>query len=147
LRKIFKIRLANHGGLFFIASKGGECMARGRSFTGTITGAKELERRLGKKAAVRLKQELDESTELYARKIASEAAETAPVDTGLLANSIASSPRQERVMSWLIGSPLPYAVVQEYEHKSQKAFFRKSIWGNRTAFRDDIKQRIRSGLK
>ncbi|MFP7479459.1 hypothetical protein [Terribacillus saccharophilus] len=121
-------------------------MGRGKGFVGTITGAKELERRLGAKAAVKLRNELEESTEYYARKIASEAAETAPVDTGLLANTIASSPQQEMIMSWLIGSPLPYAIVQEYTHVSRKGFFRKSLFGNRSAFRDDIKKRIRSGL-
>lgn len=84
-------------------------------------------------------------TETYARKIANESAANAPVDTGRLKNSLASSPKKESETSWTIGSDLPYALRQEYEHRTKKGFTRKAVWDNRTPFREKIAERLSEG--
>jgi len=93
------------------------------------------------------KRDLEKITETYARKMASESAEMAPVDTGALKNSISSSPRKAEgeEIAWEWGSNLPYATRQEYEHKSKKGFVRKAIWNNRTKYREAIRNRIAKG--
>lgn len=104
---------------------------------------RKLEKQLGKEA----EGDLDKITEAYARKMAAEAAEMAPLKDGFLKNSIASSPQQsdDDIHTWEYGSNLPYATRQEYEHKSRKGFIRKSVWNNREKYRAAIKKRITRG--
>ncbi|MCG7345310.1 hypothetical protein MHZ92_14315 [Sporosarcina sp. ACRSL] len=85
------------------------------------------------------------TVETYARKMANDAATNAPVKDGFLKNSLASSPQQEAKMTWTFGSDLPYALRQEYEHRSHKGFVRRSIWTNREAYRAALKRRIIEG--
>ena len=83
--------------------------------------------------------------ETYARKMANESAGLAPIKDGALKGSIASSPEEVDVMLWEYGSNLPYAQRQEYEHATAKGFIRKSVWNNRTDYRDAIKRQIIAG--
>ena len=85
------------------------------------------------------------TVETYARKMAADAAANAPLKDGFLKNSLASSPEQVAQMTWTIGSDLPYALRQEYEHASHKGFMRKSLWTNREAYRAALKRRIIEG--
>lgn len=90
--------------------------------------------------------DVDKITEAYTRKMASESAEMAPVDTGALKNSLASSPRQApEPHTWQWGSDKEYATRQEYEHKTKKAFVRKAIWTNENDYVDAVKRRITKG--
>lgn len=101
-----------------------------------------LERRIGGEAI----RDIDNITEAYARKMASESAEMAPIKDGPLRNSIASSPQpSDELHVWEYGSDLPYAVRQEYEHKTNKAFIRRAVWNNREKYRAAIKKRITRG--
>jgi hypothetical protein len=86
--------------------------------------------------------DLDRITEAYARKMANEAAQGAPVDTGRLRNSFPPSVRKESDVHWSFGSDVEYAKVQEYEHRSKKGFVRKAVWDNREAYRNKIKERL-----
>lgn len=79
-------------------------------------------------------------TETYTRKMANESAANAPVKSGDLRASITSSPRRIGPATWEYGSELPYARRQEYEHASKKGFIRKSVWNNRTPYREALKK-------
>ncbi len=103
---------------------------------------RKLDRQLGDSAIA----DVDRITEAYVRKMANESAEMAPVKDGLLKNSIASSPQQsDEVHVWEYGSNLPYATKQEYEHPTNKAFIRRSVWNNREKYRDAVLKRITKG--
>lgn len=91
------------------------------------------------------KEAVGKTVETYARKMAADAAKNAPIKDGFLKNSLAGSPEQVAQMTWTFGSNLPYALRQEYEHRSHKGFVRKSIWTNREAYRAAIKRRIIEG--
>lgn len=84
----------------------------------------------------------DKITETYARKMANESAKLAPVDSGDLRTSIVASPRRLKLAVWQYGSELPYALRQEYENPSRKGFIRKSVWDNRTPYRDALKKEM-----
>lgn len=91
------------------------------------------------------KEAVGNTVETYARKMAADAADNAPILSGELKGSLASSPEQVNPTTWTFGSDLPYARRQEYEHKSNKGFVRRSIWTNREAYRTAIKRRIIDG--
>src|SRR5690625_864356 len=82
----------------------------------------------------------DKVTETYTRKMANESGGMAPVDTGDLRASIIASPRRIGPATWQYGSELPYARRQEYEHATKKGFIRKSVWNNRTPYREALKK-------
>ena len=112
-----------------------------------VTGLDDVLRKLEKQLGQQAVDDLDKITEAYARQMANESAGMAPIKDGLLRNSIASSPQQsdEDTHVWEYGSNLPYATRQEYEHKTNKAFIRKSVWNNREKYRAAIKKRITRG--
>lgn len=84
----------------------------------------------------------DKVTETYARRMANESAAMAPVDAGDLRASIAASPRRVANAEWEYGSELEYARRQEYENKSHKGFIRKSVWNNRTPYREALRREV-----
>lgn len=112
------------------------------SVSGIDAVLRKLERHLGDEAVT----DIDRITEAYARKMANESAEMAPVKDGLLKNSIASSPQpSDELHVWEYGSNLPYATKQEYTHPTQKAFIRRSVWNNREKYSNAILKRITKG--
>ena len=105
-----------------------------------ITGVDELSKKIeGVSGQVALNN-ADKITETYARKMANESATSAPVDSGDLRASIVASPRKLEQGVWEYGSELAYARRQEYEHSSRKGFIRKSVWNNRTPYRNAIRK-------
>ena len=112
-----------------------------------VTGLDDVLRKLDKQLGQQAVDDLDKITEAYARKMANESAEMAPIKDGLLRNSIASSPQvsDDDTHVWEYGSNLPYATRQEYEHKTNKGFVRKAVWNNREKYRAAIKKRITRG--
>lgn len=108
----------------------------------SVTGIEELAKKLDGLAGQAARSNANKITETYTRKMANESAKMAPVDTGLLRNSIAASPQpvlgEEGV--WQYGSNLPYALRQEYEHIVFNGFIRKSVWNNRTPYREAIRK-------
>jgi len=94
-----------------------------------------------------VQRDINRITETYARKMAAEAADNAPVKTGALKNSLASSPRpsQDEDGVWEWGSDLPYATRQEFEHATKKAFVRKAIWNNEEQYREAVRTRLTKG--
>lgn len=84
----------------------------------------------------------DKVTETYTRKMANESGQMAPVKDNVLRPSIIASPRRISNAVWEYGSDLPYARRQEYEHASKKGFIRKSVWNNRTPYREALKREV-----
>jgi len=84
----------------------------------------------------------DKVTETYTRKMANKSGEMAPVKYGDLRASIIASPRRLKLGTWEYGSNLAYARRQEYEHASHKGFIRKSVWNNRTPYRDALRREV-----
>lgn len=105
-----------------------------------ITGIDELTKNIEGMAGQKALDNADKITETYTRKMANESGEMAPVDSGDLRNSIIASPRRLQPGTWEYGSELPYARRQEYEHKSKKGFIRKSVWNNRSDYREALRK-------
>jgi len=66
----------------------------------------------------------------------------APVKDNILRPNIIASPRRLKLGTWEFGSNLVYARRQEYEHPTKKGFIRKSVWNNRTPYRDAVRREI-----
>ena len=113
----------------------------------SVIGIEEMIRKLDRHIGEQAIQDVDRITETYARKMANESSNMAPIDSGALKGSIASSPQEsdESKHIWEWGSDLPYATRQEYEHRTQKGFVRKSVWNNRTPYREAVKNRLTRG--
>lgn len=112
-----------------------------RMFNISVSGLDETLQMLNDEIAT---HEVGRVTETYARKIANDSANNAPVDTGALKGSLSSSPEQEEETVWTVGSDLPYALRQEYEHASKKGFVRKAVWNNRDPYRNKIAEVLRN---
>ncbi|MEK5109839.1 hypothetical protein MHI57_24570 [Cytobacillus sp. FSL K6-0129] len=112
-----------------------------RMFNVSVSGLGDTLRMLNDRVAT---EEVGRVTETYARKIANDSANNAPVDTGALKGSLSSSPQKEEETVWTVGSDLPYALRQEYEHASKKGFVRKAVWNNRDPYRNKIDEVLRN---
>jgi hypothetical protein len=110
--------------------------------SGKVEGLDKLLRELGSEGAAKLVKDLDNIVEKNALKIANEAKQNAPRDSGALKNSIHLWGRKA-VLKRTVGSDRPYAQRQEYEHKTQKGFFRKAMWNGRKPLKSDIEKRIK----
>lgn len=97
-------------------------------FETKIVGIDKVRNKLGMRAAENLSDALDLDIAQETRKMAIQAAKNAPVETGALRSSILSSVRRDGTMTYYFGSYLPYALRQEYEHKSRSPFFRQAYW-------------------
>lgn len=91
-------------------------------------------------AGLKAQGSADKVTETYTRKMANDAAGSAPVDSGDLRSDLAASPQRLSPASWQFGGRLPYTRRQEYEHSSKKGFIRKSVWNNRNGYREALKR-------
>jgi Bacteriophage HK97-gp10, putative tail-component len=110
-------------------------------FTVKATSVEEVLRKLGAKGAQEFAKEIDKIVERHAFNIVNNARENAPRDTGKLAGSIDI---YDKGPMWrLLGSDVPYAQRQEYEHKTKKGYFRKALWNEREPFRKDIQDAIK----
>lgn len=117
-------------------------MARGRS-TVRVHGVDEVLRRLGEEGAREMVDKIDEVVERRTLMMVNDAKIGAPIDTGLLKNSIHLYGRQMK-MSRVFGSNVEYATKQEYTHATKKGFFRKAVWNHREKLREDVREVIRN---
>ena len=85
---------------------------------------------------------VDKVTETYTRKMANESSASAPVLTGALRSDIAASPRKISDGQWEYGSGLPYARRQEYEHSTNSAFIRNTVWNNESPYKEAVKREV-----
>jgi hypothetical protein len=111
-----------------------------------VDGIDEVMKEFGKWTGQAYAKDIDKVSETYARKMAKESAEKAPiapVNGGSLKASIASSPQAGEVLGeWTYGSDLPYARRQEYEHASKKGFIRTVVWNNRDKYREAVRKAV-----
>lgn len=105
-----------------------------------VTGVDALTKKIEGVAGQKALDNADKITETYTRKMANEAGKNAPVKDNVLRPSIIASPRRIKLGTWEFGSTLPYARRQEYEHSTHKGFIRKSVWDNRTPYRDALRK-------
>ncbi|MDM5188613.1 hypothetical protein QUF99_15190 [Bacillus sp. DX4.1] len=92
----------------------------------------------------RYKTPIANTVEKHARLQANTASNRAPVDTGLLAGSIPPSvkPIKEDKTGWSYGSPVEYAAVQEYTHKTKKGFMRKTAFEGEQPLVSDLEKTV-----
>lgn len=107
-----------------------------------LKGVEDVINKLAKKGT-QAYENSEKITETYARKMANDSAGMAPVDSGALRSSIASSPKRLGHALWQYGSDLPYARRQEYEHQSKKGFIRKSVYSNGNDYVDRLKKELK----
>lgn len=92
----------------------------------------------------RYKKPIAQTVEKHTRLQANKASDRAPVDTGLLAGSIPASvkPINGDQTAWSYGSPVIYADVQEFTHKTKKGFMRKTAFEGEQPFVEDINKTV-----
>jgi hypothetical protein len=112
-----------------------------RRISANIQGLDEVLQQLGVEGARQLEQELENIVEANAVRIANEAKENAPILDGNLKRSIHLYGRPAK-LARTIGSNMPYAQRQEYEHATKKGYFRKALWNGREPFRREIREAI-----
>ena len=93
-------------------------------------------------AGIKAQGNADKVTETYARKMANDSANMAPVKSGDMRANIASSPHRLKLAVWEFGGTLPYTRRQEYEHKTKKGFIRKAVWKNRNDYREALRREV-----
>jgi hypothetical protein len=111
-------------------------------FTVKVSGVREVLSKLGDEGARELAQRLDRVVEEQALLTVNEAKENAPIKDGFLKRSIRLYGRPA-FLARTIGSNMPYAQRQEYEHKTHKGFFRRALWNRREPFRKAIQDEIK----
>lgn len=115
-------------------------------FNVKVTGINEVRNKLGARAASELEGALDLDIGVGTRKIANQAADNAPIETGALKASIRYSTRRDGSMSWHFGSYLPYALRQEYEHKTKNAYMRRAWWAGTPELAAEIRATLKKRL-
>lgn len=103
-----------------------------------IIGLKNVQDKIAKLNAEG-KQKLDEVVERRALEMVNETRKRAPRLTGKLANSIDIIPSETKPLTRTYGSNVEYARRQEFEHKSKKGFFRKTVAKHRPLFFKDVR--------
>lgn len=94
-------------------------------------GIDDLKRKAGRRGADRIRRRVGLALEEGIRDMADDSYDMAPKDTTALAQSILASVQKEAPLTWYYGSVAPYAQRQEYEHKSKKGYFRRSVNKNK----------------
>lgn len=112
-----------------------------------VKGAAELKYKLGRQGADRLRSRVGTALEEGIRDMAEDSYEMAPKDTTALAQSILASVQKEAPLTWYYGSVAPYAQRQEYEHKTKRGYFRRSVNKNKIFIQDRIAYIVESQFK
>lgn len=90
----------------------------------------------------------DKIAEGSMRRIGADAANRAPVDTGLLQSTMTSEIRRSNSATrgvWDLLQGTDYTLVQEYEHVTQGAFIRNAVWAEEPRFKAAIEDRFKNG--
>lgn len=105
-------------------------------------GLSEALKKAGKMRG-QLHDDADKAVEYTAKKVVNLARERAPRRDGFLKNSIQIMRQYTAPLTRVIGSDRPYARRQEYEHKSRRGYFRKSMFDGRKVLREKIADAIK----
>lgn len=119
------------------------------SFKIGVKGVDSVLKKFNVATSAKKAADVERVTETYTRKMANESAAVAPVDTGVLRNSITASPQRVEGKRgvWQWGSNLEYARRQEYENASRKGFIRNTVWANREPYIEAIRKKVTEGVK
>lgn len=93
-------------------------------------------------------QAADEIAEGTMRRVGTDAANKAPVDTGLLQSTMTSEITRSNASPsgvWDLLQGTDYTLIQEYEHASQSAFIRRAVWAEEPRFKSALKERFTKG--
>ncbi|MED2185735.1 hypothetical protein [Bacillus wiedmannii] len=97
----------------------------------------------------RYKKPIEQTVEKHTRLQANKASNRAPILFGPLSESIPASVKMvvgSRIIG-TYGSPLIYAAVQEFTHKTKKGFMRKTAFEGEKPFVEDINETVQSVAK
>ena len=97
----------------------------------SVKGIDDIEKKLGRKSAGRMKGRYIDTMQEGVEDMAEDSFQMAPVETSALRNSIKASVTREAPLTWYYGSVMPYAQRQEYEHKSKRHYFYRSVTKNK----------------
>lgn len=91
-------------------------------------------------------EDADKLAEGSMRRIGTDAANRAPVDTGLLRNTMTSGIRRSTSADtgvWDLIQETEYTLVQEFEHKTKSAFIRQAVWNETPRFKEVLEERFK----
>ncbi|EMN7726861.1 hypothetical protein PDQ36_23800 [Bacillus cereus] len=97
----------------------------------------------------RYKTPIEQTVEKHTRLQANQASNRAPILHGPLSESIPASVKMivgARIIG-TYGSPLIYAAVQEFTHKTKKGFMRKTAFEGEQPFVEDINKTVQRVAK
>lgn len=98
---------------------------------------------LGPTQARRMKQTVDNQLEEGIQEMAEKSHKLAPVETTALKQSILASVTKLSRHHYMYGSHLPYAQRQEYEHKTKRFYFRRSVLSISPKIHGDLVSTVR----
>lgn len=116
-------------------------------FSTTVSGVYEVQKKLGAQAAKLLNAAIEIDMREGARKMTLQAYKNAPVDTGALRTSILASVRKEGDKEYILGSALPYAQRQEYEHKTKRMYLHRAVRSEKPRLKRDLYNTLKRQLK
>ncbi|MFC3344984.1 HK97 gp10 family phage protein [Paenibacillus abyssi] len=109
-----------------------------------ITGLREM-RGQSREISKEFERQIDNEVEKAALRVVNGAREEAPRDTGQLANSISVVDAETKMFERTVGTDLPYAAIQEFEHATKRGFLRKSLFNERTQLRKALRKLLGKG--
>lgn len=91
-------------------------------------------------------EDADKLAEGSMRRLGTDAANRAPVDTGHLRNTMTSGIRRSTTADkgvWDLIQETEYTLVQEYEHRTKSAFIRQAVWNETPRFKEVLEERFK----
>lgn len=113
-----------------------------------VTGDKKVIAKILRKANGH--GEFDKLAENAMKRIQLSAYKRAPEDTGFLKSNLLADENRRRTAGvksggWDLIDGTEYTIVQEYEHRSQSAFIRNSVWEERPKFKREVENLAKNG--
>lgn len=93
-----------------------------------MKGINDVQRALGRRAANRLERRIGIDVGDGVERMADQAYDNAPVETGALRSSILANIYKISNKEYVFGTNLPYGRRQEYEHKTKGFYFHRAVW-------------------
>ena len=115
-------------------------------YTIEFKGIDEVQRALGISNSKRMKRQIDDDLSEGIDRMAEQAYDNAPVETGALRSSILASRTKLSRHHYMFGSTMPYAQRQEYEHKSKMYYFKRAVLQEAPGIKEDIESTVKRTL-
>jgi|SRR5690625_4424477 len=113
-----------------------------------VIGTKKVADYFGKRA--NMHKDFDDLAENSMKRIQMGSFNKAPELTGFLKSNLVAEENRKRTEgipsgSWDLIDGTDYTLVQEFEHRSKKAFIRRSVWDEEPRFKKDVKKLAKDG--